>query len=267
MFRFLQHYAHAIDLRFSLICELERAVRSGKTIPKRIIPRVLKCPHSYDDKILLLRLLDPRENNLLIDVGGNTGYWCESFLEFFPNTRVVAFEPLRQEFEEYKQRFQKTDNVEVHNVGLSNKKEQVEIHVAERSAHSSLYDYVATQPALQVKVEGTQNAYLDTLDSFGLGTRPATRKFLKIDVQGHELSVLHGAVSTLPDIDVLLVECSFLAEYENISPSFAHVAGFLTDFDLYPVMFRNYGVSLGPHAWERDVIFCKKSLLNNIWSW
>lgn len=267
MFRFLQHYAHALNLRFSLVCELKHAVRSGKTIPKQIIRRVLKCPHGYDDKILLLRLLDPSENNLLIDVGGNTGYWCESFLEFFPNTDVVAFEPLRQAFQKYKQRLRKMENIEVHNVGLSNKKEQVEIHIAEHSAHSSLYDYTATRPELHIKVAGTQTAYMETLDSFNLGTKPAARKFLKIDVQGHELSVLHGAIQTLPHIDVLLIECSFLAEYENIPPSFAHVVSFLSEFDLYPVMFRNYGTSLGPHAWEQDVIFCKKSLLHNIWGW
>lgn len=237
MFRFIQHYAHAVDLRLSLVCELERAMRLGKTAPKRIISRVLKCPHSYDDKILLLRLLDPDENNLLIDVGGNTGYWCESFLEFFPNTDVVAFEPLNREFEECKQRFHKIGNVEVHNVGLSNKKKQVEIHVAKHSAHSSLYNYVAAQPALQIKVKG------------------------------HELNVLYGAVNTLPYIDVLLIECSFWVEYEHTSPSFAHVVEFLNAFDLYPVMFRNYGVSLSPHAWERDVIFCKQPLLNNMWGW
>lgn len=267
MLRFLQHYAHAIDLRLGLICELKRAARFGKTLPKHIISRVLKCPHIYDDKILLLRLLDPGQNNLLIDVGGNSGYWCRSFLEFFPNTSVVAFEPLKQEFEKYELRFQNTDNIEVHNVGLSDKKEQLEIRVAELSSHSSLHDYAIAQPGLQIKFEGTQTAYLDTLDSFELGAISADRKLLKIDVQGHELNVLHGAADTLPHIDIVLIECSFLAEYENITPSFAPIAGFLSKFDLYPVMFRNYGTSLGPHAWERDVIFCKKFLLHNIWGW
>jgi FkbM family methyltransferase len=267
MYREIQHYAHAIELRSSLICELRHAVQTGKKIPEKIIRRVLKCPHLYDDKILLLRLLDPEDNNLLIDVGGNTGYWCKSFLEFFPKSSVVAFEPLNREVEEYRKRFQNIDNVVVHNVGLSNKKEQMEMNIAIRSAHSSLYKYVPTQPALRVKVDGVQDVYLDTLDSFELGAIEASRKFLKIDVQGHEMKVLHGAIGTLPHIDVLLVECSFLAEYESVSPTFAHVVGFLSDFNLNPVMFRNYGQSLGPHAWERDVIFCKESLLNRIWGW
>ncbi len=122
MLRFLQHYSHAIVLRLGLICELKRAARFGKTLPKPIIPRVLKCPHSYDYKILLLRLLDSDQSNMLIDVGGNSGYWCESILEFFPNTSVVAFEQLKHEFEKYKLRFRNTDNIEVHNIGLSDKK-------------------------------------------------------------------------------------------------------------------------------------------------
>jgi len=267
MFRYIQHYAHAIDLRVSLLCELRHAARAGKSIPEKIMRRVLKCPHGYDDKILLLRLLDPATDNLLIDVGGNTGYWCESFLEFFPNSRVVAFEPQKREFEAYRQRFSGVPNVAVHNVGLSDKEGRADIHVAQCSAHSSLHEYAAAQPALQNCVEATEEVRLLTLDSHGLGAMPVARKFLKVDVQGHEMSVLQGAVETLPHIDVVLVECSFLSEYENVAPSFAHVASLLRDFDIYPVMFRNHGTALGPHAWERDVIFCKSSLLNHVWGW
>lgn len=265
--RFIRHYAHAVDLRASLACELGRAARSGKAIPKHILRRVLISPHGYDDKILLLRLLDPCENNLLIDVGGNTGYWCESFLEFFPSSRVVAFEPLEREFGEYQRRFRGASNVVVHNVGLSDRKGDAQIHLAAVSSHSSLHKYAAEQTTLRIETEGTREVHLDTLDSFGLGGGQGARKLLKIDVQGYEMNVLQGAVGTLPDIDVVLVECSFLSEYQGVPPSFAHVAGFLRDFEIYPAMFRNYGMALGPHAWERDVIFCRKSLLDQIWGW
>lgn len=267
MFRYIQHYAHAINLRASLFCELRHAARAGKAIPEKIMRRVLKCPHGYDDKILLLRLLDPSSDNLLIDVGGNTGYWSESFLEFFPNSWVVAFEPQKREFEEYRQRFSGVPNVVAHNVGLSDEEGWADIHIAQCSAHSSLHEYAADQPALQNCTEGTEKVRLVTLDSYRLGALEVARKFLKIDVQGHEMSVLQGATETLHHIDVVLVECSFLSEYENVVPSFAHVASLLRDFDIYPAMFRNHGTALGPHAWERDVIFCKRSLLNNVWGW
>lgn len=267
MFRYIQHYAHAIDLRASLICELRHAVRAGKAIPEKIMRRVLKCPHSYDDKILLLRLLDPAADNLLIDVGGNTGYWCESFLEFFPASRVVAFEPQEPAFDEYRRRFSGAPHVVVHNVGLSDKEGVADIRVAQCSAHSSLHEYSAAQPALRNSTEGIEQVRLVALDGYGLGEMPAAKRFLKIDVQGHEMSVLHGAAETLPHIDVVLVECSFLSEYENVAPSFAHVAAFLRDFDIYPAMFRNHGTALGPHAWEQDVIFCKRALLGNVWGW
>lgn len=267
MFRYIQHYAHAIELRASLVCELQRALRSGKRLPPHMVRRVWRQPHDCDDKILLLRLLEPEAENLLIDVGGNTGYWCASFLEFFPRSKVVAFEPLSREFDAYRQRFEDRDNVVVHNVGLSDREGVANLHVARCSAHSSLHEYTAVQPALHVDFDGMEQVRLATLDSYSLAEVPAAMKFLKVDVQGHEMSVLHGAAGTLPHVDVVLVECSFLPEYENAAPSFAQVAAFLSAFDIYPAMFRNYGMALGPHAWERDVIFCKKQLLAGIWGW
>lgn len=267
MFRFIQHYAHAIELRARLACELGRAVRLGKALPARIMGRTLRHPHAYEDKILLLRLLAPSAENLLIDAGGNTGYWCESFLEFFPNSSVVAFEPLPQEFEAYGRRFRDAPRVAVHNVGLSDRSEVARIHVARNSAHSSLHRHVDGVAAPQAESEDSQEVRLETLDSFRLGSLPAARKLLKVDVQGHELNALRGAVATLPHIDVVLVECSFLTQYQGVLPSFAAVAALLGEFDIYPAMFRDYGDSLGPHAWERDVIFCRKELLDHVWGW
>jgi FkbM family methyltransferase len=267
MFRLIQHYAQAIALRAGLVCELQRANRAGKGVPKHILRRVLRSPHGCDDKVLLLRLLDPAAENLLIDVGGNTGYWCASFLEFFPRSRVVAFEPMRREFEAYRQRFAGRENVTVHNVGLSDDAGKAQLHVSQCSAHSSLHRYVVSQPGLQSNVQQTEQVNLATLDSHALGGLPAARKFLKVDVQGHEMSVLRGAAQTLRNIDVVLVECSLLPEYAGVPPSFAEVAAFLREFDLHPAMFRNHGRTLGPHAWEQDVIFCSQSLLTNMWGW
>ncbi|MGE5490048.1 MAG: FkbM family methyltransferase [Actinomycetota bacterium] len=267
MFRLIQHYAHAAERRASLVCELGRAARLGKTLPARITGRVLRQPHAYEDKILLLRLLDPSAENLLIDVGGNTGYWCESFLEFFPKSRVVAFEPLEPEFEAYRRRFKNASGITVHNVGLSDRSEVAPMHVADNSAHSSLHRHVNGVSVPLAESGGGRDVRLETLDSFRLGSLPAARKLLKIDVQGHELNVLRGATETLPHIDVALVECSFLPQYEGVVPSFAQVTALLREFDIYPVMFRDYGVSLGPHAWERDVIFCRQELLDLVWGW
>ncbi len=247
--------------------ELQRAVRAGKTVPRGTAWRVLSAPHVLDDKIMLLRLLDPAVENLLIDVGGNSGYWSETYLEFFPNSRVIAFEPIEKEFGRYQQRFRDSEKVEVHNVGLSDKTGVATLHLASCSAHSSLHAYATGQPGLQTNPEGEEEIRLIPLDAMKLWERPAARTFLKVDVQGHELNVLQGASQTLAHVDVLQVECSFLPEYEHVKPSFPHVAAYLRDFDIYPAMFRNYGTALGPYAWEQDVIFCKRPLLDDIWGW
>ena len=94
---------------------------------------------------------------------------------------------------------------------------------------------------------------------------PAVR--LKVDVQGHEVEVLKGATKSLDHIDVVLLECSFAEEYKNTLPSFAHASSLLLDHGLYPVIFRDYWRRLSPYAWERDVIFVKRRLIDALWGW
>jgi FkbM family methyltransferase len=267
MFKCIQHYAHAIALRAGLICELSRAARLGKAIPTGIRRRVLMSPHKYDDKILLLRLIEPNAKNLLIDVGGNNGYWAESFLTFFPGSTVIAFEPLKKEYAEYRTRFADNPKIQIHNVGLSSKAGAGELKIASTSTHSSLHTYTSSLDAAQLKVIKSSEIALETLDNYQIRRGSSDRVFLKIDVQGHEVDVLKGARQTLEQVDVVLVECSFALEYAGAAPSFSEVTSILAEFGMHPLLFRNFGNTLSPHAWERDVVFCKQDLLECIWGW
>ena len=100
------------------------------------------------------------------------------------------------------------------------------------------------------------------LDGFDIDT--SGQVLLKIDTQGHEVAVLEGAGDILNCVDVALVETSFAVEYEGLDPSFPMVVELLRRHDLYPIMFQEFGRGISNYAFERDVVFAKRDLLNNI---
>ncbi|WP_082690314.1 FkbM family methyltransferase [Mycobacterium sp. M26] len=118
---------------------------------------------------------------LAIDAGANVGtysYWIARSA-----TRVVAFEPqptLARRLEA-----SGIPRLTVHNVALSDTPGVGELHVPRAHGEASLR--VLDVPVDAVKVP------LRTLDSFEM----SDVGFFKIDVEGHEEPLLHGAVETL----------------------------------------------------------------------
>ncbi len=75
---------------------------------------------------------------------------------------------------------------------------------------------------------------VDTL--FGAHLRADSRALLKLDLQGHELRALRGAVASLPSIELVLVEVSFFRQY--LEPSIPELVNFFDEqgFDLFDVV-------------------------------
>lgn len=266
MWKIIRHYAHAIAQRAELFHETLWLEKREIRLPRGIGRRIWTSPTGVSPYIRLLRFLHPDESLFLIDVGGNTGYWCETFLEFFPKTTVAAFEPVTEAFLQYKKRFLGNPAVRVFQSALSDRQGEAPIHVGESLGRSSLLEYSgAVQKAFRIGFSGTETVPLNTLDSFRLLPNKASKTFLKIDVQGHEFEVLKGSKSSLPGIDAVFVECSFAQEYKEAPPSFAPIVELLVGFDLYPIVFGEHDHRLSLYGWERDVLFVKRPLLDKIW--
>lgn len=50
-------------------------------------------------------------------------------------------------------------------------------------------------------------------------------------------------------------------------PSFSAVTCRLEEAGLYPIIFQDFGRTISPYAFERDVIYVKRSLPNNIFGY
>lgn len=265
--RLMLHYGHAFEIRGTLLSEYIRLRRREPTIPADGMTRIFRAPSEMEDILHLARFVSPRERVLLIDLGGNVGQWAATFLEFIPKTSIVAFEPDPRAAQRYASRFAHRGEVVLHQVAASSCPGQAKFHLAESSVYSSLENYSDTQAGRQIKAGTECVVQLATLDSFNIDTTAYDCTVLKIDVQGHELDALRGGAETLKSVDVLIVELSFASQYEGIEPSFAQACRLLHSAGLFPAMFQSYGRQLGPHAFERDVVFVRRNRLDRLYGW
>lgn len=265
--RILFHYAHAISMRSLLVSEYFLQKKINKNYPSNLLFKILKVPSKYEDRINVSRFIGVEENVLLLDVGGNTGYWAEEFVSFFKNTKVIAFEPTPEVAATYEDRLRGVVDVDMHQVALSSSEGIASFNIAVESTFSTLENYSSTQDERDIKLNNVIEVETKLLDSFNVNVETFDKVFLKIDVQGHEIEVLKGAVETLKKVDCVLIELSFAHEYEGLVPSFAETTEIMRAAGLYPIVFQNYGRTLSPYAWERDVIFVKEVLLEKIWGW
>ncbi len=262
------HYASALKLRGELFKEIEFATKKNQKVPSNVSKDIWRAPHDIEVFIWLLRYFNTSEKTLLVDIGGNSGYWAEKFMDFFPNLAIVAFEPVSEMFNQYKSRFENKDliNLSVNNVALSNSHGNSEINVAKGYGLTSFLEYNTENNTRNLEFTSKQKVEIHTLDDYyTVIKQPNTNKIAKIDVQGFELNVLKGASNVLPLLDALIIECSFLNEFSNEKPTFPYLTSILIEHGFYPIMFGVFDAKKSPVGWERDVLFVKESLLNKSW--
>lgn len=149
-----------------------------------------------DEAVALARFLTCRTPNV-VDGGANIGEWTNSFLRIVGSepASLILIEPLPEHAHTLKERF-RNGNTEVIQAALDRSDGATTIHFdPDRSTLSSVYKRDLTHLNLELRrsVE---------VDSLTVDTLMARRSIdilhvLKLDVEGHELSVLRGATSAL----------------------------------------------------------------------
>lgn len=165
----------------------------------------------------VLKLLQKRNLDLIIDVGSNRGQFTFASKIYFPKVTIYAFEALKSEFKKYKNLISSFKNIKAYNYALGNIKKKTRMNIASSPDSSSLLEI----NELQSKEFGTYktNSYeeieIRRLDEWLEQIKRFKSILLKIDVQGFELEVLKGSKQVLKHIKYLYIEASSVELYKN----------------------------------------------------
>ena len=133
------------------------------------------------------------KNDLIIDCGANVGNLYLSINRFTDTFNYIAFEPDPKVFKCLELNLNTFNNVELFCVGLSSENKSKEFYINDETGDSSLEEF---------NTENSIDIIIKELDSF----KYEKIKLFKIDAEGHELEVLLGAKSTLPNIEFIAVD-------------------------------------------------------------
>lgn len=147
---------------------------------------------------------------VIFDVGANVGDWSRLANTYIPGARIFAFEPFKASFEELQRTKFAGDNVNSYNMALAERPGTGELFVYElASAFNSLYDRKPVGIAASQKV----TVEIQTLDGFCAGLGIKNIDFLKIDVEGAELSVLRGAEAMISGKRIKAIQFEYGGTY------------------------------------------------------
>ncbi len=175
-----------------------------------------------DVELRLLRTLDL--DGAVLDVGANTGQYSVALEDVVRADRLYLFEPVPHLAAMLRRRFRRSHVVEVALSGAPGRATLRVPYIDGRPVHTraTLNRHVETHQTGADEV----TVRLDTLDRqvAALGIGPIA--LIKIDVEGHELDVIAGAVATLASQSpLLLVEIEARHHAFPIAEVFARLEG------------------------------------------
>ena len=193
-------------------------------------------PHERGTEVLLRKALRPGDT--FIDVGANVGFYTRmGSLIVGGGGRVIAFEPMPTALRLLRMNSADLSNVTVEAKALSDHEGVAKFYIRGQGDTSSLSPGSSAQ---QVQVEVT------TLDNslFREESHVERVDFIKIDVEGLELSVLRGATNTISKHQPI-VYFEFLPEYaKHLGFAFEDFAKFFNEFN-YTLHWTNHDANRG----------------------
>lgn len=163
----------------------------------------------YRDQVFELRAIREalRGGGVALDVGANKGSYLYSMARWAQSAPVVAFEPQRKLALYLAGACRRCGftNVTIENLALSNQQGELDLFIPgdSDSPGASLESGIADRTACH-----KETVKVTTLDAYAAEKLRAPVRVIKIDVEGHELAVVQGALELIRrDKPLLVIEC------------------------------------------------------------
>lgn len=154
----------------------------------------------------------------VLDVGANIGQYATYLREHGYRGAIHSFEPLSGAYQRLSTLAGSDPRWTPHHLALGDVPGEVEIHVADSSASSSLLKASEAMSKMhpESQASATETTRVEKLDTLFADLCPQnSRVLLKIDTQGYEDAVLAGAETSLARVDLVYLEMSFAPLYEG----------------------------------------------------
>ena len=160
----------------------------------------------------------------IFDVGANRGEYTLALLPFFDQAQFYAFEPSCRTFEELVINLGSYSRVTTTNIALGQKTEKRDLYKESEYARiASLSELEATNPFF------TETVDVHTIDEFSRKEGIDRIDLLKIDVEGHEMDVLLGAVAMIRKKQIYAIQFEFGEFNKSTKISLKVLLDFLTE--------------------------------------
>ena len=191
-----------------------------------------KC--DYSKKRFLYKIAETNEfsylselnmqNFVCFDIGSNIGYWSKYLLEIAKVKEVHSFEPDEETFKFLKNNLIEYPNVRINQTAVGNINGYLKLYVDPNHSGDNRPQYTSGRKKINVPC--------CTIDSYILEAKIDQLDFLKIDIQGGEISAIEGAVKSIKRFRPLIViEISPEFNSSNDIKINDFITKFVEDFD------------------------------------
>jgi len=135
-----------------------------------------------------------KDSKVIFDVGANIGEWTKLCMSFSSRVNIHCFEPSLLTYGLLLKNLSNYDNIKFNNKALGSNNTTEILHCSgDGLGTNSIYNRIG----IDLKLDKSEEIKVETLDSYCNENNINSIDILKIDVEGHELEVLKGAIKTL----------------------------------------------------------------------
>lgn len=180
------------------------------------------------EEFILRKVLPLLVNGVVFDVGANIGSWSKFAISLNSSLNIHLFEP---SFSTFKQctSLSWPKNIIINNFGLGAREETLILNiVGEGMGTNSIYKRIGSD---SVAAKKTEIIHLRTIDAYCKSCNLEKINFLKIDVEGHEISVLLGATELLKNGNIDIIQFEYGGTYLDAKVYLRDIIDLLRSYD------------------------------------